>query len=223
MSSGDEPQAGTVTICIGDLAAGGPADAAAQLLWERYFERLVREARKVLRLRRVAEDEEDAALSAFDSFCAGARQGRYPRLNDRDDLWRLLVVITKRKALDQIERQRRAKRGGGRVVDASALAGPGGEAGGLDQLVGAGPSPEFAALVAEEYRLRLEALGDEGLRQIAVMRMEGHTDDEIAGRLGVTRRTIQRRLELIREEWRQARAGDVAAGDPVARDEPGGA
>jgi hypothetical protein len=49
--------------------------------------------------RRVA-DEEDVALSAFDSFCAGAERGRFPDLKDRDNLWALLVTITARKAAD---------------------------------------------------------------------------------------------------------------------------
>src|SRR4028119_1989180 len=86
---------GSITHRIDALRAGDPA--AAQLLWERYFDRLVRLARTRLRAtgRSSAEaDEEDAVLSAFDSFCAGAVRGRFPQLTDRDDLWRLLVVIT---------------------------------------------------------------------------------------------------------------------------------
>src|SRR5207237_10567463 len=89
---------GSVTRWIGDLKAGG--DSAAQHLWERYFHRLVHFARARLRAARRAgaiADEEDAALSAFDSFCRGAAQGRFPDLADRDGLWRLLVVITLRK------------------------------------------------------------------------------------------------------------------------------
>src|ERR1043165_1882401 len=84
---------GSITRWIGQLKAGDPV--AAQLLWERYFRRLVGLARKKLdgAPRRMA-DEEDVALSAFDSFCRGAEHGRFPRLEDRDDLWRLLVVIT---------------------------------------------------------------------------------------------------------------------------------
>ncbi len=90
---------------------------AAEKLWGRYYEGLTRLAR--LRLRnapRAVADEEDAALSAFDSFCKGAVEGRYPRLSDRDDLWKLLVVITERKAFDQAARERRQKRGGGKVL-----------------------------------------------------------------------------------------------------------
>ena len=32
------------------------------------------------------------ALSAFDSFCRGAEQGRFPDLNNRNDLWGMLVL-----------------------------------------------------------------------------------------------------------------------------------
>src|SRR5207237_3816674 len=104
---------GSVTAWFESLKAGD-ADAA-QKLWRRYFEALVRLARNRLRgAPKGVADEEDAALSAFDSFVRGAACGRYPRLDDRDDLWRLLVVITERKALDQAQREPRQTRGGGR-------------------------------------------------------------------------------------------------------------
>ena len=77
----------------GDAAAAGP-------LWEAYFARLVAVARGRLRAApRAAADEEDVALSAFDSFCRGVEGGRFPRLGDRDDLWQVLFVITDRRAL----------------------------------------------------------------------------------------------------------------------------
>src|SRR4051794_29187265 len=92
---------GSVSRWLGDLKAGD--EAAVQPLWERYFARLVTLARARLRAgRRGAADEEDAALSAFNSFCTGVARGRFPRLADRDDLWRLLVVITARKAGAQV-------------------------------------------------------------------------------------------------------------------------
>src|SRR3954452_19706131 len=101
---------GSVTHWIQALRGGDPG--AAQKLWERYFPRLVGLARARLQgARRRAEDEEDVALSAFDSFCRGAREGRFPRLADRNDLWRLLVVLTARKAVDLLQREGRLKRG----------------------------------------------------------------------------------------------------------------
>src|SRR5262249_46407267 len=166
----DTQSEGSVTRWIGDLK-GGDSDAAREL-WRRYFETLVRFARaRLLNTSRAVEDEEDVALSAFDSFCAAAAGGRFPQLEDRNDLWRLLVTITARKAADLAERQQAQKRGGGRVVGESILAGgvPGGEF--LDALACPEPTPEFAAMVAEECRLRLEGLPAGIQRQIAILKM----------------------------------------------------
>jgi RNA polymerase sigma factor (sigma-70 family) len=196
---------GSVTHWLGALK-GGDRDAA-QPLWERYFARLVRLAQARLRSRpwpKAVEDEEDAALSAFDSFCRAATQGRFPRLDDRDDLWRLLVFLTERKVTDQMRRARRLKRGGRRIRtegDPAAI-GPHDPPGGLDRIAGPEPTPEFAAEFAEQYCHLFELLRDEDLRRIAVWRLEGHTVDEIAERLGCARRTVARRLELIRTLWR---------------------
>jgi hypothetical protein len=83
----------SVTHWIDQLKAGD--QAAAQKLWEGYFHRLVRLARTKLQgAPKRAADEEDVALSAFDSFCQGVERGRFPQLADRDDLWRLLVTLT---------------------------------------------------------------------------------------------------------------------------------
>jgi DNA-directed RNA polymerase specialized sigma24 family protein len=101
---------GSVTNWIGQLQAGDPA--AAQKLWERYFRRLVGLARKKLQdAPRRAADEEDVALSAFASFCHHAARGQFPQLADRDDLWRLLVTVTSRKALHLRRDEERPKRG----------------------------------------------------------------------------------------------------------------
>ncbi len=86
---------GSVTHWLGALQAGDTA--AAQPLWDRYFAQLVRLARARIRATvggAADADGEDAALSAFDSFCTGIARGRFPQLSDRDDLWRLLVVTS---------------------------------------------------------------------------------------------------------------------------------
>jgi DNA-directed RNA polymerase specialized sigma24 family protein len=194
---------GSVTHWLARLQAGDRE--AAQQLWERYFRRLVGLARDRLRgVPRGAADEEDVALSAFDSFCRGAEQGRFPRLHDRDNLWRLLVVITARKAQQLAQRERRQKRGGGAVLDETALAGPTGSAperAGLDGVPAPEPTPEFAAQVAEECRRLLRALGDAELEAVALLKMEGYTTEEVAAKLGYVPRTIERKLRLIRGLW----------------------
>lgn len=192
---------GSVTIWIDALRAGD--QEAARQLWRRYFESLVRLARSKLQSKaRRAADEEDVALSAFDSFYAGLSQGRFPDLADRDELWRLLVTIAARKASDQNRWESRQKRGGGRVVHESDLvAGPELEMDGLAQIVGAEPSPEFAALVADECARRLQGLPDDSLRQVAVLKMQGYLNEEIATQLGCGLRTVARKLEVIRKAW----------------------
>jgi DNA-directed RNA polymerase specialized sigma24 family protein len=200
MASRDD---GSVTGWIGDLKAGG--DSAAQHLWERYFHRLVHLARARLRAVRRAgavADEEDAALSAFDSFCRGATAGRFPQLADRDGLWRLLVVITLHKVMGQVGRQAAQKRGGGRLVSEQALTGNDpADVAGLDNLAGSEPSPELAALVIDEYRRLRDALASDELRQVLDLRLQGHTRVEIAEMLGCAERTVRRKIEIIRESW----------------------
>jgi DNA-directed RNA polymerase specialized sigma24 family protein len=190
-----------VTHWLDLLKAGNRA--AVLPLWERYFRLLVGRARSALRgaSRRVA-DEEDIALSAFDSFCRGAEQGRFPRLEDRDDLWRLLLTITARKAGHQIRADLAARRGGGKLV-AEADLGPDDteEDELLARVMGSEPTPELAAQMSEEYRRLLERLGDDELRSIAVWQMEGYTVDEIAVRLGRSARTVARKLQVIRNVW----------------------
>jgi DNA-directed RNA polymerase specialized sigma24 family protein len=111
-------------------------------------------------------------------------------------------VITARKAYDFIKREASQKEGGGAVRGDSALRGPDGSPGaGWEQVVGDEPTPEFAAQAAEEYRRLLERLGDDQLRSIAVWKMEGYTNEEIAARLGCAVVTVERRLHLIRKIW----------------------
>ena len=89
----------------------------------------------------------------------------------------------------------------GRVAG-EALLGSLGAEGVLDQLVCRAPTPEFAALFADECRHRLDSLRDESLRRLALLKMEGYTNAEIAGQLNCGLRTVDRKLELIRKTWR---------------------
>jgi DNA-directed RNA polymerase specialized sigma24 family protein len=204
MSSG-----GSVTTWVEQLRAGNRA--AAQQLWQRYFSRLVGLARgKLQGLRRGAADEEDVALSAFDSFFRAAEQGRFPQLDDRNNLWQLLVVITVRKAVDLRERETRQKRGGGKVAGESALdhlIGLEEGGAGIDQVVGAEPTPQLDAQVADEVQRLLGLLPTDEVRSVALSKLEGYTNAEIADRLGCAEATVERRLNLIRSLWKESVAG----------------
>ncbi len=196
------PGSGSVSNWIDALKAGDRE--AAQPLWDRYFARLVGLARNKLRMaRRTDADEEDAALSAFASFFDGVDGGRFPVLSDRAELWRLLVTITARKALDRVEYLGAKCRSDRRTLDEADLVGLAHcEQGGLELVVGREPDPEFAAMIAEEGRARLDSLGkDESLRKVALLRMDGHNTREIANALGCCERTVATKLDLIRKLW----------------------
>jgi DNA-directed RNA polymerase specialized sigma24 family protein len=186
-----------------DPSSGG--EAAAQHLWDRYFDRLVRLARKMFRARAggVAEDEEDAALKALGSFFRHVARGRFHRLNDRHDLWRLLAKITVRKALSQIKRQGAIKRGGGRLVNEAGLtSGDGPESGArLDGFAGPEPSPDLLAIGADEYQRLRSRLGNDSLRRILELSLEGYSREEIAARMWFSTKTVDRKLEVIRKVW----------------------
>ena len=190
---------GSVTRHLGKLKAGD--HTAAVMLWRRYFQRLVRVARRSLpdHARRAA-DEEDVALSAFARFCQEAEQGRLPDVRDRSDLWRLLVTLTIRMAIDQLRREGREKRGGARHQSAP----------GCDpaQLADSQPDPGFVAEIAKECDRLLASLDDETLKSIAVWKTEGYTNEEIAANLGVVLRTVERKLHDIRERWAGERSAD---------------
>jgi DNA-directed RNA polymerase specialized sigma24 family protein len=188
------PSDGSITRWLGKLKAAEPA--AAQLLWDRYFRRLVGLARLKLRgVPRQNADEEGVALSAFYSFCREAGGGQFPQLLDRDGLWRLLAVITARKAAHLVRDEARLKRGGAGQVSAAE------EASALEQLLSREPTAEMAAQMADQCRHLLDRLGDKELEAIAVARMEGYSVEEVAARFGYAPRSIKRKLRWIRGIW----------------------
>lgn len=179
-------------------------DGAALDLWQRYCLRLVDHARgKLPGFARRDFDEEDVALSAFHSFCRGVQGGRFPDLDDPDGLWALLMVITARKAHRRLRAQRTQKRGGGQVRGESVLGASDDELDGaaLDRIIGKEPSPDYTAEIHEESETLLGFLEDPMLRKVALLKIEGQSNREIAQVLGYTNRTVERRLALIRRLW----------------------
>ena len=177
-----------VTLWINQVKEGERA-GVGQLL-ERYFQRLVRLARSRFQGRPgLAAYDEDVALSAFKSLCLGAERGRFPQLTDRDDLWRLLAVLTVRKAIDVQRRNRKHE--------------PMGEPD-VEQLLSDEPPAELAAEMADDYQRLLGLLGDAELRAIALWKVEGYANEEIAGKLGCVVRSVERKLQRIRILWAEA-------------------
>ncbi len=194
----DEP----VTHWLRQLESGD--EAAARLLWQRYYRELVELARARFGTtpRRVA-DEEDVALSVLRCLYEGAARGQFAELVNRHDLWQLLAAITGRKVIDQQRLLNRQKRGGGRVRGDSALHGydDGRSSAGFDQFRGDAATPEVLAIAAEEFQRLMVLLADDRLRQIAQCKLEGYRNEEIGERLGLACRSIERKLQRIRQVW----------------------
>ena len=195
----------SVTLWLRQLQAGD--SAAAQQLWQRYVERLIRLAsRKLGDLPRRVADEEDVVLSAFKGFLRGVEEGRFAQFDDREDLWQVLVVLTERKAIGLRREIRADKCGGGQVRGESVLEGDfamSSVAPGICQLAGCEPTPQFATQVHEEFSRLYGLLTDDTLRQIARGKLEGYTNAELAARLSLSLRAVERKLQLIRRQWSQ--------------------
>lgn len=195
--SSDHPEHGSITMAFAALRGGG--ERGVEELWQRFFPRLVALAHKNLASapRRVA-DADDAVQSAFLSFYQRSRAGEFGDLLKRDDLWRLLGVITARKAAQLARRERALKRGGGNVVGERGLTGCEDDAVPLAELAVQLPAHDFD-LCCQEL---IDAL-DEPLRPYAILRLLGHTNREIADQFGCTERKVERKLSLIRLKWQQ--------------------
>lgn len=192
----DEP----VSLWIRQLESG--QSAAAQPLWEHFCQKLIQLAGQKLssKLRR-SYDEEDAALSAFHSLCRVISERRQTDLGDRDNLWRLLVTITERKVTARLRHEIRSKRDIRRTVGESCFTASDEGSGGIASLPDREPTPEFAAEFADLCGAMLDALGDETLRQVAQLRLKNYDPDEIAKSLNLSRRTVERKLLIIRGRW----------------------
>jgi DNA-directed RNA polymerase specialized sigma24 family protein len=164
---------------------------AAQGLWDQYFHRLVEVARNKLGAApRGMADAEDAALSALGSFFRRAEQGSYAAMRNRDELWRLLVVITRCKACNQVRHEVAKIRGGGNVAGDAELS----------HVLGGEVPPDFVPELADELSHLFDLLRneqDDDLMRIARLKAEGHDNLEIAHALGRSKRTVERKFKLI--------------------------
>lgn len=177
----------SVTRLIRQLEAG--RDSAAGPLLERYFERLVRLAHQRLRASPgMTGYEEDVALRSFHSLCRRVRDHDRPlQLAGRDDLWRLLALRTISRAIDLLRRHKPQETPGDYEVE---------------QLLSREPTPEEAAEVADECQRLLDLLDEPELRQVALWKVEGYTNEEIAAKLECVPRTVERKLSRIRMLWK---------------------
>lgn len=190
---------GSITQWIERLRLGD--EQAAQELWDRHADRLLAYARNKIRpgYARMA-DEEDAVLAAFQSFCSRAKQGEFPQLSDRDDLWRLLSTLTARKVANQIQYNLRQKRGGGLVRGESIFLRDEENDQGIADIGHDSLTPYVAACFTESLEAIMKSLHDPMHREIVQMRFAGYTNKEIAHQLGCSLSAVERKLRIIRRK-----------------------
>jgi RNA polymerase sigma factor (sigma-70 family) len=188
---------GSVSRLIPGLLEGDRQ--AMQRLWERYFQPLVRLARTRSKPACRIAGPEDVALDAFLEFCDCLAQPnateRFPRLQTREHLWKLLACFTIRTAFDLNQKQRRREK----IVRGESALGQEG----FVPFTAAEAAPEFTAAVTE----LLDRLQDDSLRTVAIRKMEGFSVAEIAQQLDISPSTVERKLRAIRSLWQFADRG----------------
>ena len=164
-------------------------DEALEQLWHAYFFQLVRLAKKQFSsVATTVADEDDIAQNAMLSFFLRARNGQFPDLNDREGLWKLLISITLNKARAFARKEHRR-----RDLWQKEISGANFRTG--------EPSPEFAAEFVDRFQYLLGLLKDDFLRKVAIAKLDGYSNQEIADQTGKSLPTIERKLRLIRDTW----------------------
>jgi DNA-directed RNA polymerase specialized sigma24 family protein len=197
---------GSVTQWLQQLQAGDKT--VAPQLTERYLRRVLGLARTMLPAQPLGiADEEDVAVNALAAFFLGVENGRFPQLHDREDLWQVLVCLTRRRAdhlmkyVNARKRQHATNHDGAPpqmgLPDADA------EECVWEQLVDPNQPPDIEVLLEDEFQYLLACLEDATLREVAIRRVEGYTNDEIATLLNFSVRTVERKLQLIRSIWKK--------------------
>lgn len=174
------------------------SSVAEAALWDRFFDQICAMAkRKLGPSGKTIRDEEDLALSAMNALMQGAQDGRFHRLENRDDAWQLLHMILARK----ISNHRRYMRVRRETAEADLAATPHETSPGfLDQ---------FQAVVTSEKDLdslgieceELLALLEPKLQHVALLKLSGYSNAETAEQLGKSIPTIERYLRMIRLAW----------------------
>lgn len=191
---------GSITLLLERFRAGDRT--ALHPLWDAYFRRLVGLASKKLgNFQHGAFDKEDIALSAFNAFCTRIESGASPQIRDRHGLWQMLALLTTRKAMNRIKSELRQKRDVRKNLSSSEGVDPENVDVLYIEALGREPDPAQAVEVADSMRHLLDSLANEEFKTIALKKLEGFTNQQIAQQLGRSLATVERRLDVIRARW----------------------
>lgn len=204
LPSGSSHEPGSVSLWIQAYKEDGDQEAFTAL-WRRYIDGLLEVARTKLGSipRRVA-NEDDIAQAVFASLHDAVQKGHYPDLNDRGDLWQILLNLAERKAIDWKRFMGRDRRDFRRTEGESA----GGKISSSESQSGAGmtnfacpePTPEVVAELRDQINHLLGKL-PEDQRRVALQKLRSFTNEDIATQTDCVPRTVERKLQMIRKAW----------------------
>jgi RNA polymerase sigma-70 factor (ECF subfamily) len=195
-----DPRRGDLEL-ISNFKAG--SESAAQELFDRYCERLMRLAKRRIGQRMVSRvDPEDVLQSAFRTFFNRVRNDEFS-FHEEDDLFKLLVRLTVHKTLRQIAFHRAGKRNpeleAAQGSDAQEM---------LQQISADEPCPETAVALVDEFERFMSQLPPLD-RQVLSLKLQGYSTLEIAEQIGSYDRKVRRILERI-QNLAQGQAGESA-------------
>jgi DNA-directed RNA polymerase specialized sigma24 family protein len=146
-------------------------------------------------------DSEEVANDVLEALTRSIATGRYPDLRDRHGLWYLILRITQRRVIGVTRKGEAARRTQGALPLETLDETLDQYEGELDQLV-ADKDREFISVeIVDSWEELLRSLPDEETRQIAQLKLESHSNREIADMLQVTPSKVDRKVRLIQDEW----------------------
>ena len=186
---------GSVSHWLRELKAGD--EQAVEAIWNRYYQRVVELAIRKMKVNNDrAVDGEDVAQLVMHRFCMNATRGCYPNLDDREQLWDLLVVFTLNRIRKHLRACNTLKRSGlhRQVFEFRQT-----EA--LEDLQRP-EAPTIMADMVETWLKRLDREDPSGeLKQIAIWSMDDISGSEIARILRKRKSSVLQQIRLIRLLW----------------------
>lgn len=186
---------GSVSYWLKELKTGD--SLAVEAIWYRYYQRVVELASRKMKVNPDrAVDGEDIAQLAMHRFCTNATLGCYPNLDDREQLWDLLVVFTLNRIRKHLRACNRLKRSGqhSQVFEFSQL-----------EVLKDLQTPEAPTIMADMVDAWLNRLDQEDpsgqLKQIAIWSMDGISGSDIARILKKRKSFVLHQIRLIRLLW----------------------
>jgi DNA-directed RNA polymerase specialized sigma24 family protein len=191
---------GSISRLLDQLKTGDQDAAAA--LFRRFHKRLLGQLRhRMPKDVRSVSDEYDVALSTFNQFFRDAAEGKFHQL-DRNQLWALLTTIARHKTCNLVVHHSRQRRGGRNRANPT-------DAARLGEVCGPEPEPDEAVIVAEEIERLVNLLGDDSLKTIVILRMEGWSMAEVADQVNCSVRSVRRKLLLVKHIWQREWEGET--------------